>query len=92
MGYPAKLRYRVIQRYREGTGIRAIGRRLHVNHQHVTNWINAHAAPLPQDVTDFTPTNTIEINEVHTFVGQKKSYITSVRDSGGQLPSPPTVD
>ena len=53
-GYPSELHAQALRLYLEGTGIRRIGRLLGVNHQTVTNWINAAAAkvtsPPPQPV------------------------------------------
>lgn len=73
LGYAPELRQRAVQLYLEGTSLRAMGRLLAVNHQSVANWVRAAAEALPPQVTDATATDTIEIDEVYTFVGQKKS-------------------
>ena len=52
MGYAPELRQRAVQLYLEGTSMRAIGRRLGVNHQSVAAWVNQHADQLPAQVTD----------------------------------------
>jgi hypothetical protein len=76
----------VLQLYLEGNGLRRIGRLFSVNHQSVANWVNsAHAqlqaktggAPAPEAV------GTLEMDELFTFVGAKKSPPTSSRSSKG---------
>jgi transposase-like protein len=63
--------------YLEGTSLRAIGRLLHINHQTVANWVAAEADRLPDQVSDHTPTENVEIDELFTFIGKKKSKSTS---------------
>ena len=62
--------------YLEGNGFRRIGRLLSVNHQSVVNWVNAFhaqlrarklALPAPGEVS------TLEMDELFTFIGAKKS-------------------
>jgi transposase-like protein len=79
MGYDGDLRQRAVQLYLEGTSQRAISRLLSVNHQSVANWIAQHHHRLPAQVTDTTPTETIEVDELVTFVGKKR--ITSILSS-----------
>jgi len=60
----------------DGGNLRRIGRQLGVNHQSVANWVKAHvaqlpAAPLPDKV------DTIEMDELHTFIEHKKTKPTS---------------
>jgi len=62
--------------YVDGMNYRRIGRHLGVDHKSVINWVKAHtdqlpAAALPDDV------NNAELDELYTFVGQKKSGSTS---------------
>lgn len=56
--------------------LRRIARHLGVNHQSVANWVKAYAAqlppaPLPDEV------ETIEMDELHTFIEDKKTKPTS---------------
>lgn len=72
MGYAPEVRQRALQLYLEGTSLRAIARLLSVNHQSVANWVRAAADQVPDQVVDTAATSTVEIDEVYTFVGQKK--------------------
>ena len=73
LGYAPELRQRAVQLYLDGTSMRGIARLLNVNHQSVVNWIRAAANTVPADVVDPTETTTVEVDEVYTVVGQKKS-------------------
>lgn len=62
--------------YLDGLNFRRIGRLLGVDHVSVMNWVNAHAekvdeAPVPESV------DTVEMDELYTFVGSKKTDSTS---------------
>lgn len=75
-GYPAETRLLAIRMYVEGNSYGAIGRILKVNPQSVANWVSAYtaqlpAAPLPENV------KTAELDELYTFLGQKKTKSTS---------------
>ena len=59
--------------YLEGVSLRGIGRVLGVHHQSVANWVKQAADTLPERVADNTPTQTVEIDELFTFVGKKRS-------------------
>ncbi len=63
--------------YVEGNNFRRIGRLLGVNHQSVVNWVNTYQEKTQN--TDNLPkeTETIEIDELWTFVGEKKTKHTS---------------
>ena len=71
-GYDPALHEQALKLYLEGTSFRATGRLLNINHQTVANWIKAQAEQLPQIVTDQSVTETIEIDELFTFLGHKK--------------------
>lgn len=75
-GYEQSVRDQAIRLYVEGINLRRIGRILGVNHQSVANWVNAYAdrlpaAPVPEHV------ETVELDELFTFVGDKKTQPTS---------------
>jgi transposase-like protein len=76
-GYDLALRKHALQLYLEGTSFRAIGRLLGVHHQSVSNWIAEAAQALPPQVTDSTSAETIELDELYTFVQEKKTRSTS---------------
>jgi transposase-like protein len=75
-GYPAETRLLAIRMYIEGNSTRAIGRILQVSPQSVANWVSAYTdrlpdAVLPEDV------RTAELDELYTFIGDKKTKLTS---------------
>ncbi len=75
-GYDQAMRDQAVRLYLEGLNLRRIARILGVNHQSVANWVNAHAnqlpdAPMPERV------ETAELDELFTFVGNKKTPPTS---------------
>jgi transposase-like protein len=72
MGHAPALRDAALRLYLEGTSLRAIGRLLHVNHQSIANWVTAAAAQLPSIVSAPTAGETVEVDELYTFVGKKK--------------------
>ena len=75
-GYPQTLRQQAVQLYVDGMNLRRIARHLHVNHQSVANWVKAHAENLPQPPMP-EKVDTAELDEVFTFIGNKKSASTS---------------
>ena len=48
--------------------MRAVGPLLGLHHQSVSNWITEAAQALPAQITDATPTETREVDELYTFV------------------------
>jgi len=75
MGHAPALRAHALQLYLEGTSLRAIGRLLSVHHQSVANWIAAAASALPALVSAPTAGATVEVDELYTFLGQKKARL-----------------
>jgi len=71
MGYEPVVREQALRLYLEGNSLRSIGRILHVHHQSVSNWVSAAEQRLPEQVADQTPTGTVEIDELFTFIGKK---------------------
>jgi len=76
LGYDDQTKELALKLYLEGNGFRRIGRLLSVNHQSVVNWVNAFhaqlrakklAVPVPGHVS------TLEMDELFTFIGAKKS-------------------
>ena len=60
----------------DGLSFRQIGRQLGVSHVSVMNWVKAHAdqlpeTPMPENV------DTVEMDELYTFIGDKKTESTS---------------
>jgi len=76
--------------YVDGTNFRRIARHLSVNHQTIINWVNHQtvinwvnqaaanlpAPPLPKERQKEAPVETLELDELFTFVSQKKSRPT----------------
>ena len=77
-GYSEEVREKAVRMYVEGNNFRRIGRLLGVNHQSVVNWVNAYQAKI-QNMPTAVPSNseTIEIDELWSFVGEKKTKLTS---------------
>jgi transposase-like protein len=75
-GYSDETRLQAVKLYVEGMNLRRIARQLGVNHQSVANWVNAHAAQLP-DAPLPSQVETIEMDELHTFIEHKKTKPTS---------------
>lgn len=75
-GYDQALHQQALKLYLEGTSLRAIGRLLNVNHQTVSNWINASSEQLPNKVSDEQSAENIEVDELFTFIGTKKKKST----------------
>jgi transposase-like protein len=75
-GYPDEVRQRAVRMYLDGLNFRRIGRLLGVHHTSVINWVNAHAETVEQvPVPDAV--ETVEMDEVFTYVGSKKTASTS---------------
>src|SRR5919199_548125 len=67
-GYDDAVRRRALKLYLDGNNFRRIARDLKVHHQSVVNWINAAHAQLPAPTTRPAPVETMELDELFTFV------------------------
>jgi transposase-like protein len=76
-GYSEEVREKAVRLYVEGNNFRRIGRLLAVNHQSVVNWVNAYHAKVKDKADLPRETEVIEIDELWTFVGEKKTKPTS---------------
>ncbi|HKP52031.1 MAG TPA: hypothetical protein VJ183_05205 [Chloroflexia bacterium] len=76
MGYNQATRELAVRLYLEGNSFRGIGKVLNVHYMSVINWVNAHERTLPQEVADKTPADTVETDELFTYIAQKKSGST----------------
>ena len=68
---PLYLRKLALQLYLEGLGFRSIGRVLEVSNVTVLNWIRTFGEQVV-DVKSPEPIMYTEMDEMHTYVGQKK--------------------
>lgn len=84
LGYPEETKREAVRLYLEGTNFRRIGRVLGVNHQSVVNWVNAYHAALPAAEQAVSQPETLEMDELFTFVGSKKRKPTSSPSSKGR--------
>lgn len=75
-GYPREMRHEAVRLYLEGMNLRRIGRMLSVHHQTVANWLKLHAEELPE-VEVPQEAEAVEVDELYTFVGCKKTRSTS---------------
>ena len=77
-GYSDAVRQQALQWYVDGMNLRRIARHLGIHHRTVSLWVKARAArlpeiPVPQEV------KTAEMDELFTFIGNKKTGSTSSR-------------
>jgi transposase-like protein len=84
LGYPDQTKREAVRLYLEGTNFRRIGRVLGVNHQSVVNWVNSYHAGLPAPEQSVAAPETLEMDELFTFVGSKKGKHTSSPSSSGR--------
>ncbi len=75
-GYPEAMRQQAARLYADGMNFRRIARQLRVNHQTVVNWVNAYADSLPSEPPLPEATPIIELDELHSFIGEKKTRST----------------
>ena len=75
-GYAPDLRTQALKMYVDGLNFRRIARLIGVHHQTVINWVNAAAERVPDAPPSPREAETVELDELYTFVGQKKSGFT----------------
>jgi hypothetical protein len=86
-GYGADVRERAVKMVIDGANFRRTGRYLRVNHQSVINWFTAATADLKPEAAPrpvVGESDTVELDELFTFVGAKKTRPTSSRKSTGR--------
>jgi len=74
-GYSKETKLLAVRMYTEGTSYGAIARILKVNPQSVANWAASHTANLPPAPLP-AKVKKAELDELYTFVGQKKTKST----------------
>jgi len=77
-GYGDDVRRQALQLYVDGMNLRRIGRILRLHHRTVSLWVKASAASSPDALVP-KEVKTAEMDELFTFIGQKKTGSTSSR-------------
>jgi len=77
-GYPDDMRKQAVQLYVDGMNLRRIGRHLGIHHRTVSLWVEASAASLPELPVP-KEVKTAEMDELFTFIGNKKTGSTFSR-------------
>ena len=72
-GYAEEVREKAVRMYVEGNNFRRIGRLLGVNHQSVVNWVSSYHEKIQNTAPVPVGSETIEIDELWSFVGKKKT-------------------
>jgi transposase-like protein len=76
--YSDDLHQQAVKLYADGLGLRQIGRHLGVDHVTIMHWVKAHVAQLPlAPLPDEKPLHIVEMDELYTFIGKKKTEFTS---------------
>jgi insertion element IS1 protein InsB len=77
--YSEAVRAEAVRLYVDGMNQRRIARTLGVSHQSVANWIKRHADSLPNQPPEpeVQPLEVNELDELLTFIGDKKTRCTS---------------
>ena len=74
-GKPNELKQQALKLYLEGMGFRAIGRVLEVSNVTILNWVRAYGQKAEQllDSQANQQIKTAELDELHTYIGRKKT-------------------
>jgi transposase-like protein len=75
-GYVEDMRKRAVQMYVDGIILRRIARHFGIHHRTVSLWVQASAASLPETPVP-KEVRTAEMDELFTFIGNKKTGSTS---------------
>lgn len=76
--YSDELRRQAIKMYADGAGFRQVARHFDIDHVTVINWVKAHVNQLPAAaLPDEKLLHIVEVDELYTFVGKKKTGSTS---------------
>lgn len=75
-GYAPHVRMQALTLVIDGMNFRRIARQLEVHHQSVINWVNAAADHVPDIPPVPEQVETVELDELYTFVERKKPAST----------------
>ncbi len=76
-GYDPTVRTQALKLYVDGMNFRRIARQFDLHHQTVINWVNAAADQVPDVPPQPAHVETVELDELDTFIGDKKNAPTS---------------
>ena len=76
LGKPDKLKRDALILYLEGLGFRSIGRFLKVSNVTVLNWIRSFGEKI-DEIRNNDDIDVVEIDEMHTYIGSKKTIVGS---------------
>ena len=74
--FPTSVKRQALQLYLEGLGFRSIGRFLGVSHVSVQKWIKKFGQEL-EDLKSENEISIVELDEMHTYIGNKKNIAGS---------------
>ncbi len=77
LGYGEDIRQQALKMYVDGLNFRRIARLLGVHHQSVINWVTAAAERIPAAPPRPAQVETVEMDELYTFVQTKKKNTMS---------------
>ena len=75
-GVSPEKKKQALELYLEGLGFRSIGRFLKCSHVAVYNWIKASGKTV-KNLRSNSPLDVVEMDEIHTYVGSKKTTVGS---------------
>lgn len=76
IGISPDIKRQALELYLEGLGFRSIGRYLKCSHVAVYNWIKAHGESI-EAIRSGTNIDIVEMDEMHTYIGSKKTTVGS---------------
>jgi transposase-like protein len=87
IGYDQETKLLALRHYIDGNNYRRTGRQIGVNHQTVVNWVKTaaeKAAAAPTPLPEVDENTIVELDELYTFIGDKKKKRSSSRKSIGK--------
>jgi transposase-like protein len=76
--YSETMRQQAVKCYADGMSFRKIGRHLGIDPVTVMHWVKAHVSQLPSaPIPTERPLDIVEMDELYSFVGKKKTGSTS---------------
>lgn len=74
-GKPDTLKRLALHMYLEGLGFRSIGRIIGVSNVTIMKWIKSYGKDIEQIQKEDKPLEIVEMDELHTYVGLKKTIV-----------------